>query len=121
MTRINEAIATPYGPLSREITELVRETQPELLCPQRRAPCCGRRLATALAALIGAATITLLASGHAFAGPIDPAAGLAQEHNACTVVLDLGPSGVPYQHDIECPRSFVDLGQAPSDDQQIYC
>lgn len=31
MTRIHYGIATPYGPLSREITEFVRETQPELL------------------------------------------------------------------------------------------
>lgn len=58
MTRMTDEIG--YGALGRDLTELIRETRPELLCPQRQ-PCRRRsRIAAALAALIAGMTITLL-------------------------------------------------------------
>ena len=101
MTQTTPGITTPYGVLSPDVAELVRDTRPELLCPQHRSPCNKGRLGIAVTALIGAATIMLLASVHAFAGPLAPATRLAQEHRACAVVLGLDPSEAPYQHCIE--------------------
>jgi len=97
MLRNAEGIATPYGPLSRELTEFIRETRPELLCPPCRPRHRRRRIATATAALIGTATISLLASAHAFAEPADQAKYLAQKRHACAIVLGLDPSEAPYQ------------------------
>jgi hypothetical protein len=56
MSRTAEGIATPYGPLSRELTALIRETRPELLCPLRRSTPRRWKIATAAVALVGAAT-----------------------------------------------------------------
>jgi hypothetical protein len=97
MLRTAEGIATPYGPLSRELTEFIRETRPELLCRPCRPRHHRRRIATGAAALIGTATISLLASAHAFAEPADQAKYLAQERHACAIVPRLDPSEAPYQ------------------------
>jgi hypothetical protein len=99
MLRTAEGIATPYGPLSRELAEFIRETRPLLLllCPPCRPRHRRRRIATATAALIGTATISLLASAHAFAELANQAKYLAQERHACAIVLGLDPSEAPYQ------------------------
>jgi hypothetical protein len=90
-------IVTPYAPLGRELTELARETQPELLYPTYRQRPRRGRLATAAATLVGTAAISLSLCFHAFAEPVDPAQELARVQHACGTVLALDAAEVPYQ------------------------
>lgn len=114
MKRTRDAIATPYGTLSRELTEIVRQTRPELLCPQPRRTRSRRTIAATVGALVGAATITLLAASHAFAAPAGAVLRMAQEHHACAAVLGLDPSESPYQ---DCVVA-VDRNLPPADPAQ---
>ena len=106
MTFTIDGVSLADRHLTREVTELVHITAPELLAqhpPRRRL---GARIAVAAAVLIGAAALAMLASAHAFAAPTadistSPA---AKAQHACAVVLGLDPSQAPYQ---DCVASLA--------------
>ena len=110
-----KGIAISHGLLSRELTELIRETRPELLYPPCRPGHRRRGITTAAAALIGAAMFSLLlASAQALAESPGQVARLAQEHHACAVVLGLDASEAPYQDCVAALRRDLPPVDPPS-------
>lgn len=106
MTLIIDRVATPDRKLSHEITELVRQTKPELLSPERPSSRSNRWFALAVAAALGAATMALLAFTHTSAHAADVSSRMAQEHLARAVALGPDRSEAPYR---DCIKS---LGQS---------
>lgn len=90
----------PDNTITGDLTELVRETAPELLAPDR-APIRRRRSIALAAVAVGAAAVALLVSFRTLADPV--AGSGAKADYVCAVVLGLNASQAPYQ---ECLASL---------------
>jgi hypothetical protein len=111
--RTAEGIATPYGPLSRKLTEFTRETRPELLCP----PCRPRpRRLQGLSQVLQAAVTGLepkqpyvlaLATQANGGGRIEPLGAFMTNPAGAAIVNVVGPIRQIVQSDVKLERRYL--------------